>query len=88
MNPTMNADGVSEPRGKILLDEPSMLKPEEVAVRLRCNIKTVYLALRRKQLPYTLLGARTYRIPRRAIESIEHQGRVALPGGKHGSATR
>lgn len=81
MNASMNADGVSEPHGKIPLDEPTMLKPEDVARRWGVNVKTVYSALRRRQIPHKRLGQRVLLIPRRAVEAIE-QGRGVLPGGK------
>ncbi len=77
----------SEPRGTIVLDAPVMLRPEDVARRWGVNVKTVYAAIRRRQLPVKRLGERVLLIPRRAVEEIE-QGRVALPGGNHGGATR
>jgi excisionase family DNA binding protein len=64
-----------------------MLRPEDVARRWGVNVKTVYAAIRRRQLPVKRLGERVLLIPRRAVEEIE-QGRVALPGGNHGGATR
>jgi excisionase family DNA binding protein len=59
-----------------------MLRAEDVARRWGCNIKTIYSAIRKKQLPAKRLGQRVLLIPRRAVENIE-QGRGALlPGGK------
>ena len=77
----------SVPCDTIALDAPLMLRPEDVARRWGVNVKTVYAAIRRRQLPVKRLGTRVLLIPRRAVEDIE-QGRVALPGGTHGSATR
>jgi excisionase family DNA binding protein len=81
------AAGTPEQHGNIPLDAPLMLRPEDVARRWGVNVKTVYAAIRRRQLPVKRLGQRVLLIPRRAVEDIE-QGRVALPGEKHGSATR
>jgi hypothetical protein len=84
---TLPEAGTPDPCGTLVLDAPTMLKPEAVARRWGVNIKTIYAAIRRKQLPVKRLGQRVLLIPRRAVEEIE-QGRVALPGGTHGSATR
>lgn len=90
MTPLDNAPTAAEtpePRGNMVPDAPPMLRPEDVARRWSCNVKTIYSALRKRQLPSVRLGKRVLLIPRRAVEEIE-QGRVALPGGKHGGATR
>lgn len=50
-----------------------MLTPEQVADRWGVNIKTVYVAIKKKQIPYVQLG-RVYRIPVAVVESGQQGG--------------
>jgi excisionase family DNA binding protein len=62
-----------------------MLKPEELAERWGINIKTIYKAIKARQLPHVRIGRKVLLIPRAAIEALEHeQGRAVPPGVKNG----
>jgi len=55
-----------------------MLSVEQVALRWGVSPKTIYVAIKLKQIPAVRLG-RILRIPAAVVESVE-QGRAVPPG--------
>jgi len=65
----------------------AMMTVREVAELLAVNAKTLYEEIRAGRFAHVRVG-RVIRIPRTVVASMVEQGRVAPPGGVHGSTTR
>lgn len=70
------------------ITEQTMLTPAEVARRWRVNVKVIYTAIQKGELPAVRIGKKVLRIPIEMLRRLEQQGRVVSPGGQNGGSTR
>ena len=64
----MHTMPIMQRRAHTVKEPPELLKPAEVARKLRIAPRTVYLMIKRGELPCTRIGLKSVRIPRTALD--------------------